>query len=318
MTIDERHVTTALRGYARDVHVTDDDLERLEARIQERLHPARRARRSRRPWDLAVAACAVVALLLAATALWRTQARETTPATTPSTAITPADLAGVWLSEGSRGGGWLWHFTRDGRMGFTNTARAYLMVSGHLEPFALKGDVLDFSDSGQRCRATVRLGVEGTMVLTPVLVPARCDLFDDGDVWEFLRVSPVSVAGATLVVGPNEADRRPAKEPEFMTDVAGTWLFEGTGTVLVVVRSSPREGEYFIDGEGDGVHPDQRGTVVLPPEGGIVLRPAGGEGQGCDTTYSRAVTTGVALEVELAGSSCGRLGSDPGTWIRLN
>ena len=314
MTIDERRVTTALREYARDVDVTDDDLDRLEARLHERLHPA--ARRSRRPWEWAVAACAAAALVLAVTALWRTRAEETMPATPPE--VTSADLAGVWLSEYPRGGGWLWQFTLDGRIGFTQTARTYVTLSEHREPFTLEGDVIDFPASGARCRATVRQSDEGRLRLTPVPDVAGCDLFDDGDVWDFVRVSPVSVAGATLVEGPNEDDRRPATEPDSMTDVAGTWLFEGTGTVLVVVRSSPREGEYFLDEEGDGVRPDQRGTLVLPPDGGIVLRPAGGAEQGCETVYSRVVSTGVALRLELAGSSCGRLGAARGTWVRLN
>ncbi len=315
MTIDERRVTTALREYARGVDVTDEDLDLLEARLHERLHPAARRDRGRRRWEWAVAACAVAALVLAVTALWRTRVEETMPATPP--VVTPADLAGVWLSEYPRGGGWLWHFTLDGRIGFTNTAKAYVTASEHRQPFALEGDVLDFPENGQRCHATVRQSDEGRMTLTPVLGTPQCDLFDDGDVWDFVRVSPASLAGAMLVSGPNEEDRRPATEPEFMTDVAGTWLFEGTGTVLVVVRSSPREGEYFIDSEGNGVHPDERGAVALPPDGGIVLRPAGA-GQGCETVYSRVVSTGVALQLELADTSCGRLGAARDTWIRLN
>ena len=121
MTVDERSVTTALKAYARGIDVTDADVDRLEARVGERLHGAPHQLGGRRPWEWAVAACAVVALVLAMTALWRTRAEETVPATS---SITRADLAGVWLSDVSRGGGWLWHFTRDGRIGFTNTARA--------------------------------------------------------------------------------------------------------------------------------------------------------------------------------------------------
>lgn len=316
MTIDERRVTTAMRAYAHGLDVTDADLDRLEAAVGERLHTGPRQNGPRRPWEWAVAACAVVALVLAVAAVWRTRVEETVPAMPPS--VTPADLAGVWLSEYPRGGGWLWHFTLDGRIGFTNTARAYVTVSEHRKAFVLEGDVLDFPEGGQRCRAAVRQRDEGTMTLTPVRDRPQCDLFDDGDVWDFVRVSPVSVAGTTLAEGPNEDDRRPAAEPDSLTDVAGTWLFEGTGTVLVVVRSSAREGEYFVDEEGDGVRPDQRGTLVIPPDGGIVLRPAGGVEQGCETVYSRVVSTGVSLQLQLADSSCGRLGAARGTWIRLN
>ena len=48
-----------------------------------------------------------------------------------------------------------------------------------------------------------------------------------------------------------------------------------------------------------------------------MLHPVGGPEQGCDTVYTRVVTTGSALEVELADVSCGGLGAAR-DWIRLN
>ena len=315
MTFDERRVTIALREYARGIDVTDPDLDRLEAGLDERLHPASRRDRGRRPWDWAVAACAVVALVLGVTALWRTGVEETMPAA-PST--TPADLAGTWLVD-VEGDDWLWHFAADGRLAFSSTASAYIKRYDETS-FTLEGDVLSHPDRGEVCRSTVRLSAQGRMTLTPVLGPARCSLWDRGDgvPWPFIRVSPASIPGTTLAVR-NLDRQRPPTQAESVGDVVGTWLLEGTGTILVVARTSPGVGQYVIDDDGDGfISPDQRGRLILRPDGGVVLSPERGPQEGCETVYSRVVTTGATLEVELDATSCGRLGAARHTWIRLN
>ncbi|HET6967380.1 MAG TPA: hypothetical protein VFI44_03835, partial [Ornithinibacter sp.] len=305
MTIDERHVTIALQTYARGIDVTDADLDRLEALVNERLHPARRSQGHRRPWEWAVAACAVVALVLAVAALWRTPAAETVPA---SPTITPSDLAGLWLVD-EQGDDWVWELSADGRLAMSSTASAYINRYHHTT-FTLEGDVLSFRDRGELCRSTVGLSAEGRMLLTPLGGPVRCRLWDpvDGGPWPFIRVSPASLPGAMLTVRNPDRQRAPT-EPGSMTDVVGTWLLRGTGTILVVVRTSPGVGEYVLDDDGDGqVDPDQQGTFVLRPDGGVVLRTERGAEQACDTVYSRVVTSGAILEAELDDSSCGRLG----------
>ena len=104
MTPDERRLTTALRTYARGVEVTDADLDRLEARLEERIHPPSPRVPRHRPWQLAVAACAVTALVLAATALWRTKGTvdEPVPAKPPTTrdATAGAPTGPVYLAAG--------------------------------------------------------------------------------------------------------------------------------------------------------------------------------------------------------------------------
>ena len=144
MSIDERLVTTALHAYTRDLHVTDLDLDRLEARIDERLHPAPGVNQGRRRWDWAVAACAVVALVLGVTALWRTRTQETVPATPTPNPITSADLTGVWMVD-EPGDAYLWYFTPDGRRATSDSAQRYFNLERDFEEYTLEpGGVLRF------------------------------------------------------------------------------------------------------------------------------------------------------------------------------
>lgn len=323
MTIDERSITTALQSCARGIDVTDADLDRLEERVNDRLHPASRAQvRGGRRWDWAVAACAVLALVIAMTALWRTRVEEPLPATPPPTTITPADLAGVWLVDVGDSDGYLWQFTADGKLDMTNSPEQYVDLLRVLGEYTLGADdVLAFHSDPVPCRATVRLAGEGRMTLTPIVGQENCDLFKNDVWWPFTRVSPASVAGTAMVKSPNLLAGHPdtPATPAVSTDdLVGTWLLQGTGTILVVITdpSSP-DGRYTLDDDGDGaISPDQRGTATVRSDGGVVLRPS--EGAPCDTVYSTAATTGTTLEAELADSSCGRIGGTRDTWIRLN
>jgi hypothetical protein len=104
-----------------------------------------------------------------------------------------------------------------------------------------------------------------------------------------------------------------------MNDVTGTWLLRGTGTTLVVVPTSSIEGEYVLDDDGDGWSaPDERGSVTLRPDGSVVLSPTEGDDRPCATVFRRVLTTGATLEGEAAENSCGWIGRQQGTWIRIN
>ena len=106
-----------------------------------------------------------------------------------------------------------------------------------------------------------------------------------------------------------------------MIEVMGTWLLRGTGTILVVVPTSSTEGEYVVDGDGDGdgwTAPEERGSIILRPDGSVVLRPTEGNDRPCDTVFSRLLTTGPTLEGERAPESCGWVGDQQGSWIRIN
>ena len=205
MNIDERQVTTALQRYARGITVTDDDVDRLEAQIGERLHPTRSHGRSRSPWDLTVAACAVVALILAVTALWRSGQTETMPAAPPTTgtvsSVSRADLTGVWMPEHGNSLGYLWLFTADGRWTTTNTARGFRDAAGELVPYDLEaGDTLRFGT----CRKAVRLGTEGRMTLSAL--PERCDVRPVPG--EFVAIHPDLAVLAARKLHPTAAVRR--------------------------------------------------------------------------------------------------------------
>ena len=146
-----------------------------------------------------------------------------------------------------------------------------------------------------------------------------CDMFTSDQEWRFIRVSPVSLAGATLTEHPYGWPSTQAVEPVHVPQLAGTWLLRGTGTMLVVRDTSSDEGEYVLDDDGDGpTLADQRGTATLRPDGGLLLHPTEGADQGCDTVYERVLTTGNTLETELADSTCGRVGGTADTWVRLN
>ena len=317
MSIDERLVTTALHAYTRDLHVTDLDLDRLEARIDERLHPAPGVNQGRRRWDWAVAACAVVALVLGVTALWRTRTQEAVPATPTPNPITSADLTGVWMVD-EPGDAYLWYFTPDGRRATSDSAQRYFNLERDFEEYTLEpGGVLRFVASFA-CRAALRLTPEGRMTVTPLQDNPPCP-WPVGQARHLIRVSPASVAGTAMVE--NTQVRAPSAPtvPASMTDLDGTWLLAGTGTTVVVRPSSPTDGEYILDDDGDGLHAaDQRGTLTLRPGGGLVLHPTAGAALGCDTVFERVLTTGIALRMQSGVSSCGQGGGNNPTWIRLN
>lgn len=321
MTIDERSVTQALRAYAEGVDMTDTDLDRLEAQLEERLQEQSALERRRLPLQLAVAACAVAGLVLAAAALWRTGVDETMPAAPTTPSLTTADLAGVWMVEQRHSAGHLWHFSAGGGRDTTSDPRELFDLAGEsFEPYVLEpGGVVSLDDDGAACRATAGSSAEGRMSLTPLEGQPDCGPFVNGEAWSFVRVSPVSVAGAALVQRPNSLAPSPARVVESVNDVSGTWLLQGTGTILGIAADSADGAEYLVDDDGDvRAEADQRGTVTLGPDGRVVLHPTEGTGQGCDTVYEGVLTTGTTLEAELADTSCGRVGGAGSTWVRLN
>jgi hypothetical protein len=306
----ERLVRQALEDSVRDLAFAEPDVDELVA--------AGRSMRRRRVGVVAsLVAAAVMVLVLAGTALWRTELVETLPAA-PS--LTAADLAGVWMVNETDSSGHLWHFTADGRRTTTNTPEEYLALEQDLEPISIgAADVLTIPALGNDCRGTVQLGPEGTMTLTPLGGATACKILTSDEEWRLIRVSPMSPAGAALTGHPNPKPSTPTAAPADMSELAGTWLLRGTGTLLVVRDSSSNASEYVLDDDGDvPTLADQRGTATLRPDGGLVLHPTKGGEQGCDTVYERVLTTGNTLKADLAATSCGRPGGVSGTWIRLS
>ncbi|MFC7489462.1 MULTISPECIES: hypothetical protein [unclassified Knoellia] len=327
MNIDERQVTTSLQRYARGIIVTDDDLDGLETQIGERLHPTRSRERSRRPWDLAVAACAVVALVLAVTALWRSGRTETMPAAPPTTgavsSVSRADLIGVWTPDHGNNLGYLWLFTADGRWTTTNTASGFRDAHRELVPYDVEaGDILRFGT----CRKTVRLGTEGRMTLTALPGETKCDRFPERSM-PFIRISPSSPPGSSLERHPYAGPPESARKTATMDDVSGTWLVQGTGIMVVVSPTSPNTGTYIWDDDGDGWSaPDIQGRVVLGRAGHLEFRPTQlGDGDpppDCAFAFDEVTTTRDTLGMTPSAAGCW---VDPGEpepnrqrWVQLN
>jgi hypothetical protein len=327
MNIDERQVTTALQRYARGITVTDDDVDRLEAQIGERLHPTRSHGRSRSPWDLTVAACAVVALILAVTALWRSGQTETMPAAPPTTgtvsSVSRADLTGVWMPEHGNSLGYLWLFTADGRWTTTNTARGFRDAAGELVPYDLEaGDTLRFGT----CRKAVRLGTEGRMTLSALPGETTCDRFPESSL-PFIRISPSSLPGSFIQRQPYAGPPTTARKASTMDDVGGTWLVQGSGVMFVVLPTSPTTGTYIWDGDGDGWSaPDILGRVVLSRGGHLELQPTQVNGseppRDCAFVFDEVTTTGDTIDMTPTAAGCASDAGDQdlGRWrlIQLN
>ena len=184
------------------------------------------AREVRSPWDLTVAACAVVALVLAVTAR-RSGRTETMPAAPPTTgtvsSVSRADLTGVWMPEHGNSLGHLWLFTADGRWTTTNTARGFRDAAGELVPYDLEaGDTLRFGT----CRKAVRLGTEGRMTLSALPGETTCDRFPESSL-PFIRISPSSLPGNFIQRQPYAGPPTTARKASTMDDVGGAGLVAG-------------------------------------------------------------------------------------------
>lgn len=129
-----------------------------------------------------------------------------------------------------------------------------------------------------------------------------------GGVWEFTRVSPVSVVGAATL--PDRVSQDPLAVSD-LTLLTGTWLLRGTGTLLTVDASA----RYAIQDLGATANP-QTGSVSVRPGGRVTFTPQ--NSHGCAAVYGSVTSTDTALDTELATGSCTRLAATSDTWIRLN
>jgi hypothetical protein len=318
LSVDERQVTTALKRYARDVSVTDDDLDRLHARVEERVHPSRRGDRSIRPWEVAVAACAVVALVLAATALWRTSRTQTMPAVpvpTPSTApVSARDLVGAWMVDEADSNGHVWYFTADGRWTTANTPAEHLDLAADLSAYSVEqGNIVVF----ESCRAVDDLDAEGRMSLTPQPIREACP-WATGTARPFVRLSPASPAGRALLRHPFVYASQPPTPVDSVADLVGTWMLRGTGTMLVVTDLGQGRGQYVADDDGDAWSaPDERGTLTVGADG-VTLHPTVRGDPDCAGVLGGLVTTRTTLLGPTLVPGCALLTGSDGSWFRMS
>lgn len=314
MNAFERTVSESLRAYGEGLDMTTQDIERLEQGVDQKRQAAHSDRR-RRVWEVAVAACAVTGVVLGTLALRNDPAAPNLSAGPPASARN--GLAGIWSFDS-----WLWTFTADGKL--TRTQQPYdpMDVSdssgtpstytptpeGFIQHGGTAAEPCDVTWTGTispdgRLRAAPTKedgsGCEPGSPATPGALP---------EVWEFTRVSPVSMAGANLDL------LWPTARPFAVSDVdavVGTWLFPATGTVLAITSS----GDYALR-TFDTLYSPETGTVSVPGAGSLVFTPS--SNPTCTTVLESVTSRNSALIATVADGSCSRLSGATPTWIRIN
>jgi hypothetical protein len=308
----ERTVAQGLRAYGEELVMTTQDVDRLEHGLEEK--QKRSPRRLRGSiWRGVVAACAVTGVVLGALAL-RNDPPPDVPAASP--ALTTAELAGIWSFDS-----WLWTFHPDGRL--TQTQEPYTPeahYSSDVVTYApAPGGFLERVQSGPVfCDITwaATISPEGLLRATPTKesgagcgAAAPTDPSAPATMWEFTRVSPVSVAGANLALLWPTAAPQPVPD---LSKVRGTWLLRGTDKVLSVDDS----GRYAIRTFDSLDPPEEAGRATVTGPGSLVFTSV--SAPTCTSRYEPVISRNSTMEATLAAGSCRRLGGGDDTWIRIN
>lgn len=306
MNTMERRVTSALHEQVNDVPISAKDLAQLQRELHRRARaPQARPQRRRgsQVWQLAVAACAVTGVVLGALALQSHPEPPRQPAGPAQ--ITNSDLAGIWRNE--QFPGLLWRFSQYGVSGTHNSEGLF---TGGPDWTVLPGaGSLTLNSKAPRCDLQMRTTITpvGRMSATVTKADPTCP-FLMGEVADFTRVSPVSIAGAEATsLLPAAAPARVTK-PE---QLRGAWLLRGTGEVLTVNAADV----YRITDLGVTPPERQLGNVAVEGDGSVVFTPM--DSPGCPSVYASVSSRGNSLEATRADSSCDRLGAPTDTWIRL-
>jgi hypothetical protein len=317
----EERTARALHEVAGRVDVTDADLQRLEPDWR-----AAADRRRPRSGQWLAAACALLVLALAGVALFVASPRSRPPATpgptdtTPRTAITPADLVGLWRVDGDFDPT-LWAFGPDGRMKqlkkpgeLVDPARATTL------DYRLSGTTLTASGLGTCSRSWTVAPDPVGLVLERIATRGACDsVFDAWWVHGTLtRLVPSDGRDVRLkYVGGG------ARRVDGLSALSGTWLLRGTGRLLAVAeaRAGATSSTYVVTDRAvelvarGSAALDERGTVTVGRGGTLTFRPDGGS---CDRAYQGALSDYATLQAQLVTGSCGRLGGSSDTWVRLD
>ena len=321
MNAMEGRTREALHRVADGLVVSEHDLDRMEGNLMTLLdsRPTDERTTPRRQRDWLVAAVAAVALVVGSVALWQanTTTTQTPPAgrLAPSEPLVPPELVGLWQNQPA--GPWLWEFTADGRITYTDTAAGYLDGGqGKERVIQRNGDLYTLVDSsttpGGGC-AKLRIRVVGPGILT---VGSGCP----GDSLDLRleKVSPRDTTDPQLTVRfPNEVRRHVT----LGTQLEGSWIDQETGRVLVV--GLPRVGgelPYMVDDDGDGlVRPDQRGVLTVEADGSVRAQPSSttAASGGCTPAFSSVFSTTATLVTTSGADSCYPQETRQ-TWLRLN
>jgi hypothetical protein len=310
----ERRVSESLRAYGEGLVMTAQDVDRLEQGLEQKQQVARTDRR-RRVWEVAVAACAVTGVVLGGLALRSDPAPPNVPAGSPASATT--GLAGIWSFDS-----WLWTFTADGKLMQSQQPYDPLEHSGSTaDPITYtptaEGFIEHMGTAAEPCDHTwtATISPDGRLRATDTKesgsgcgAGSEADLTAPPEVWEFTRVSPVSVAGANLEL------LWPTTRPfavNVLDNVVGTWLFPATGTVLAITAS----GDYTLR-TFDTLYAPEKGTVSVPGAGSLVFTPR--INPTCTAVLTSVTSRNSALVAAAADGSCSRLSGATPTWIRIN
>jgi hypothetical protein len=320
MNTIERRVSEQLRAYGEGLDMTTQDIDRLERELEQKQHVARADRRSN-VWQMAVAACAVTGVVLGALALRNDAEPPKTPGGPP--ALTLTDLAGTWRVDEQQNG-WLWTFTEDGKLRQADSPDT-LMGIGAQEAWTVipaPGGFKTVNASDQwrtgdgtsgagTCEVTwaATITAEGRMRAIVKEAGATCQLRAGSEAWQWTRISPASLAAATM------SSNWPSSDESMVTEAAqlrGTWLLKGTSTVLSVNDS----GDVFVH-DLSAPEKKQAITLTLGSDGSVAL--PGLNGLGCTVVYRSMTTRNSTLDAEQPrGTDCGLPDTPSHTWIRLN
>ncbi|MDC5696359.1 hypothetical protein OO014_03755 [Intrasporangium calvum] len=327
----ERRVTDALHEQVDELPISTKDLAQLQRELHRRARgPELRDRRwvGSRPWQLVVAACAVTGVVLGVLSLRSDPEPPKLPAGPGP--ITLTELAGVWKVQ-DPDNPWLWIFGADGTLTHSDgpdvpltpvegTAWTVTPVSGGFQTVndTARWRTGDGVTGAGACIVTwgATLSTEGRMQGTVKQAGPTCQLQPSDEVWEWIRISPASIAGTNL--SPHGA----ITNEEILTGTTklfGTWLLKGTGKVLAVQPSATGPGreqaQYTLYDFGVAAEPET-GTVRWQTDGWtFVLTPDQGT---CSAVYEKAAYRTSTMVATLAVGSCARLGGAIDTWIRLN
>jgi hypothetical protein len=321
MSALEDRARRALHEVADAVVVSDTDLRRLEEDVmtlldtgEARTHRPRRPRRA-----LAItAAAAVVVLVLAGLALWRTGRESAAPVPAQTSTADDAlrfDPAMVGLWRNGMDGDWLWEITADGHMGRTNTAKSYLYAATTAERLVAREDEVYDVVGTDGCVLSLRFRLEAADTATMTVLGDSCGNATPDD-FELDRVSGRSPSSAPLLPA------RPAgtpRAPASVVDLTGSWLEPETGTLLVLDSYVWGGGvSYLVDDDGDGsVAPDQRGTVALTTSGATAPVPNAAPPGGCAPVFTRVTSDRATMTTTAGEGGCFPAGTTQ-TWIALN
>lgn len=307
----------ALRSVAGGLEVSDADVARLESEfIVGRSSRPQRLVRPRQNWP--VAACAVLALALALTALWAVGGGRGVPATPAPSALasgplTAGDLVGVWRVDADPSP-IVWVLDANGKAAIWSTPedlRGDQSEQGF--PYSLNGNVLTL-----RWRDTCTASWTISVVASGRLV---ADGVSGGSCGPFSHAWQSSVLTRVVPAAAGEVEPKyiggTLERVEWLSALEGTWLLSGTGRLLAVDDA----GHYVVSDGAATV--DDKGRVPIVEQGIVAVRAEGAvvftaKGEDCTRSYAPVRSDYATMDARLAQDSCGRLGGAADTWIRLN